>query len=706
MDLYKYSATLKLLSSDKATTMLLKSLRYYTILFTVSCFSSLLLADDMEDLLALPLDKLIKLKFTSTSFIPETYLDASSSATLMTSEMWSQRGDRMFNDTLKHLPSTMVYPYLASGSIAIRGYATNASVRGNTLIFNGIPLNGLSFGTAQYELPNLQLATLDSIETVRGGASSLYGADAFHGVISLNPYNSKDDSLRFSGTYSSNNFYQQSMNLSEGLGENIRFHFAYGLSGRGNQDKHYTYGNPDGSQTVESARLIDSYNSHSILARLSSEHQNSWNYNLTVLSDRHQRDEATGLGRLFLGGTNVLEDRNLFSTETDFNLISLSFNKNYSEYTRLNIKSYYWESQLMHNAFLPKNVYQPTFTDENRLGFIASYSTYSEKMNSHFSLMLSADEIEITKRRQQVINPLAQHTIINTILDGEGNYRKNQGLAFQGKSYFFDEQLIFNYGVRFDRFSDVDNYVSPRGGVIYKLSTDQVLKFLYGNAYRPPTTVEIRGIGLAKGNDALSPETIDNFELIYLIEKPHYRIELSAYHSLWADGIVQAPCVSECFANGRPTVTRYENVSENNSRGVEFTLTGASDLLQYYFSASYNISKSVTNNQYYSAFPRFIINFDLGYNFESIDSQVYLANRLHLKTNEAPSIDSMPISKELPTYFRSDLQLSKQLSKQFLIKIAVRNLFNRENYLPSITNSENGVPDEPRSVALSVDYQF
>ncbi len=80
--------------------------------------------------------------------------------------------------------------------VAVRGYANEISVRGMALQLDGVPLNNFSYSTSAYDLPFLSPDLLGGLEMIRGPGSTLYGSDAFHGVLALSTRRQDGDSGR------------------------------------------------------------------------------------------------------------------------------------------------------------------------------------------------------------------------------------------------------------------------------------------------------------------------------------------------------------------------------------------------------------------------------------------------------------------------------------------------------------------------------
>jgi iron complex outermembrane receptor protein len=147
----------------------------------------------LEVLAAMPLEELfgLRVKVEAASLFRESDLKVGSAVAAIPEESWRSRGAQLTTDAISHLPGVIALPTFGGArGIAIRGYATELSVRGTATRIDGVPMNTFGGGTAQYTLPNFNLGTLDRIEMIRGPGSALYGSDAFHGVLSMKTFQS------------------------------------------------------------------------------------------------------------------------------------------------------------------------------------------------------------------------------------------------------------------------------------------------------------------------------------------------------------------------------------------------------------------------------------------------------------------------------------------------------------------------------------
>ena len=128
--------------------------------------------------------------------------------TILTKEVLESSPDQTIDQVLKNVPGVFLndVPYYQKDptgqSINVRGLGY-----GRTLVLiDGLPANDAFYGTVQWNL--VPMSSIESVEFVRGGVSSLWGNYGMGGVININtktPKNSSQDVSASYGSYATGN---------------------------------------------------------------------------------------------------------------------------------------------------------------------------------------------------------------------------------------------------------------------------------------------------------------------------------------------------------------------------------------------------------------------------------------------------------------------------------------------------------------------
>jgi len=123
--------------------------------------------------------------------------------TILTKEVLESSPDQTIDQVLKNVPGVFLndVPYYQKDptgqSINVRGLGY-----GRTLVLiDGLPANDAFYGTVQWNL--VPMSSIESVEFVRGGVSSLYGNYGMGGVININTKTPKNSGQDVSASYGS-----------------------------------------------------------------------------------------------------------------------------------------------------------------------------------------------------------------------------------------------------------------------------------------------------------------------------------------------------------------------------------------------------------------------------------------------------------------------------------------------------------------------
>lgn len=118
-------------------------------------------------------------------------------------------------------------------------------------------------------------------------------------------------------------------------------------------------------------------------------------------------------------------------------------------------------------------------------------------------------------------------------------------------------------GVRYDHSSEYGSVLNPRLGIIFKPKQERLtLKFLYGTAFRQPSIFELQSE--FRGNEDLTPEEIQTFEVeVRSLVSENINIKANMFYSIVTDFVGKVEDLS------KPSLERFENLQGDTFvRGV------------------------------------------------------------------------------------------------------------------------------------------
>ncbi|MEW6160032.1 MAG: TonB-dependent receptor [Verrucomicrobiota bacterium] len=132
--------------------------------------------------------------------------------------------------------------------------------------------------------------------------------------------------------------------------------------------------------------------------------------------------------------------------------------------------------------------------------------------------------------------------------------------------------LLLNVGGRYDYYETFGGTANPRLGLIFSPWEETTFKLLYGRAFRAPNAYEFYYVSSdADANPDLQPEAIDTYELVYEQGLPGSIQMMASAFYYKVDGLIsqQTDPVDDALV--------FRNVEEVQSRGVSFQLEHRSD---------------------------------------------------------------------------------------------------------------------------------
>jgi outer membrane receptor protein involved in Fe transport len=684
-----------------------------------------------EDIFDMPLESLMEVRVSVTSPFSESVMDAASSVSVLRPASWQAQGARSLEEALERVPSVVPYASLGGASMfAIRGYANEISVRGTAMQLDGVPLNSFSYSTAAYSLPFVSLSLLERVEMIRGAGSTLYGSDAFHGVIALNTWQPSSGHREARVAAGSPGHSEQAVAYALDAGA---FRASAGVASTHNGDAGIRYGYADpatGAPGHGEWQNIEQDDSAFLRVETGNARDGLWRAGF--FADAYDGESFPGTGTQFhrallpqvqAFSADFLEGSNEMGQASNFWLAQVQHQRELRDDLSLDVRTFVWQND---QTWVLKTWEYP---EDNEL--VASNGTpllcrRSPTETGVSPLYCPHTQYQGTSERRSGLHALLRYDgggstqwalgagrdwfdvlaapVRRVGVDGTVYY--NSPAPFEGVERSINHLLVqartdagnwaYVYGVRWDGYSDVnEGAASPRLAVIYRQPGAQWnTKLLYGHAFRAPSAAEQYGSGggtqqLAGQN--LEPETIDTLELVWQLRQENTDTEVVLFGSRWLDGIVLVPV--------SPGVNQYVNSGDNSAQGIELVHQRGFGRWRLEGNVSWVFSQNKQTGLEYTGFPAYLTNL-------SITRALPAGWRLSL--NERAMFDMAQgdtlgayVPPKARDYFRTDFHLGWQRD-DVQLAFDVRNLLNRDNVVPSMFNANGGTPEPGIDVLMSI----
>ncbi len=394
----------------------------------------------------------------TASRLPTKFSDLTRQVTVITADEMSKMPINSVQEVLNYVPGADLQtrsPFGLQSEISLRG----ANFEQVLILIDGVRVNDPQTGHHDLTLP-LTLKDIERVEILHGGGSSVYGADAFGGVVNFIMKKPKEKNLNFDFAYGD---YQ----TKEGV-------FS-GTSGRENF-----------SQRISIEKKVSS----------------GW--------FKKEGKKVTDFDFLTFSGLSQFDLRkNFFSPR--FSLVYGYTDKVFGAYDFYSPGKDADSREWMKTKFVSLSVESKErlfpqtkiYFRENDDRFIYKYSI-NYGINEHTSQILGIDTFFRINKNFVFGGETLGENIESTRL---GEHKDNRWSLYGEYRDVFAEKLNLSTGLRIDAYSRYDQVLSPSFALGYSLGPEMKLLFSFGKSYRIPSYTELYYEDPANaGNPMLSPE--------------------------------------------------------------------------------------------------------------------------------------------------------------------------------------------------------
>jgi len=479
--------------------------------------------------------------------------EAPSSVSIVTAAEISKYGYRTLADILRSVSGFYVTYDRNYSYVGVRGFGRPGDYNSRVLLLidghrtNDNIYNQAMIGTEAI----LDVDLIDRVEIIRGPGSSLYGSNAFFGVINVITRRGRDlKGTEVSGATGSFNTYKGRL----------------------------TYGNryQNGTEAIVSASAYDSKGDQLYYPEYAATNNGITN---NTDYDRSQNLFTTiAFGDVTFQGAYASRTKGIPTGAygTDFNdpqnktvdshsYGDLKYEHSVSAKTDLTARLYY---DYYHYQGDYSYYQDPTILDLNK------DSAYGTWWGSELKLISRIGEMQRLiggAEFQDNLRQVQESYYVNASSPPFYDARSSTvWAAYIQDEITFSRALILNAGVRYDRYSTFGGTTNPRLALIATPAEKSTLKVLYGTAFRAPNDYELYyAITPQIANPGLKPETITTTEVVFdQYVGDHLRVSVLGYYYKIKD------LINYGVDPANPANTQFQNLEEVTAKGSQAELEG------------------------------------------------------------------------------------------------------------------------------------
>ena len=484
--------------------------------------------EEEMDIFDMSLEELLNVDISAASKKSESQLEAPGIVSVVPKDEFIIYGDRNLHQLMQRQPSVYTrHSFVYSDNMAaFRGDMSTHAEMHTLILFNGRPIRESAQGHNVNMYTTFPLATLESVELIRGPGSVLYGSNAFTGLVNLKTRPVPDSNeFSFSSMVGSYGYYETDIYAGGRYGE-----LGYITAARTAGQHGYRYS------------MIDALGAYG--------------------SDRKNHQSFSGAAHLEYRGLTF----DFFGSDIEnFSLGVTPFWSNSHSYIR--------------NKKLFANLgYQIPMHERMTLELNATYNLQENSLSSPAPTMIGTNTSDFLAEATLFTNPLDNMNFVFGYLQ---EYRRNykpdndhfQSIpsynhepisAYAQGDYKIDDSLKLITGTQWNKSSQGHSDFVSRYGIIFTPHEKWGIKLLRGEAFRAPVTLESDlydpGAGLV-GNDDLKPEIITTYDAqLFYQDKKTYAA--ATYFNSEIDKLI--------LYDYSVAPTSYMNGGEQKFDGIEF----------------------------------------------------------------------------------------------------------------------------------------
>ncbi|MFA5081226.1 MAG: TonB-dependent receptor [Hydrogenophilaceae bacterium] len=511
-------------------------------------------AEEVADLTQLSIEDLLSVEVYSASRFAQKTTEAPAAVSIVTAADIKHYGYRTLADILASLRGLYVTSDRNYQYVGVRGFNRPGDYNSRVLLLvDGIRVNDAVYDTAS--IGNeffLDVDLIDRVEVVRGPGSSIYGSNAFFGVVNVITRRGRDyDGLEVAGSAASFGTGAGRLTYGRRFDNGAEALLSASYSDSQGQDLYFPeFDTPENNNGIAQKRDHARY--QKFYGKLSYE-----GFTLTSAWSESIQGVPTA------SFDSVFNDPRTRTVDTQA-VLDLAYDGKLTERLDLSGRVYY--GRYFYDGTFPYDAPPVTVNvDQSRAEWWGAEARLVGRFDRH-KLVFGAEYQD--NFRQGLKNyDLAPYEVY---LD-EQHDSTRQAFYIQDELPL-GERLRLSAGLRYDHFSTVGGTWNPRLALIYAPQPETAIKLLYGTAFRAPNDYELylNDAGLtSKPSEDLKPEEITSYEIVVEHQfQANYRVSASVYQNEISDLISQV-------IDPADGLSVFRNTGRVESKGAEFEVERA-----------------------------------------------------------------------------------------------------------------------------------
>jgi outer membrane receptor for ferrienterochelin and colicins len=473
------------------------------------------------DLMALSLEQLLEVKVDrvyGASRYEQNVAQAPASVSLVTRDEIQKQGHRTLADVLRTVNGVYVTDDRNYSYLGIRGFNRPGDYNSRVLLLvDGHRINDNLYDQGLYGTEAfLDVDLIERVEVVRGPSSSLYGDNAFFGVVNVITRSGRSvNGLETTAEAGNHETFKAGITYGRLFTNGVEWLASISFFDSGGEERIYfpEFDSPTNNNGV--ARNADADRAYHFYNSL-----RYADFTLTGGWSGRQKDIPTAsFETTFNDGGELTVDERAY--------VDLKWEREISETVTLMGRAAYDYSWYRGEYPYGSGVDRVLNLDEAQGEWVSTDWQANWQAQPWARLIMGGDYSENLTLEQRNFDESPAAVYLD-----DSRHGRNYGLFAQAEVNL-RSNLVANVGGRWDYYSTFGSTANPRLALIYQPFPQSTFKALYGEAFRAPNAYELYYSypGLAKDNPDLQPETIRTYELVWEQRlSAHWRASAAGYY--------------------------------------------------------------------------------------------------------------------------------------------------------------------------------